>query len=554
MSIYISHQNHPSGKNRKESQILLCLMPFWSPLNPPLGISTLKSYLGQEGFSVTTYDFNTEDELWETVDKYFQIIRQAVPEDRQSNFHMISFDVLSNHLAAFLKKNNSDSYYELLRILVSKNYLVEIPGQVAEALDKVVSEFYAHLKSAVIRLVTRLKPGILGISVFSTSLGPSLYAFRTIRDKFPEVETVMGGGIFADHLAPGSPNFSRFMNDTESYIDTVIIGEGERLFHYYLEGRLEPGKKAYGLADINGENLDVHQAAVADFSGLKLEGYSQMVNYASRSCPFQCGFCSETVQWGRYRMKSGEQVVSEIAEMIEKYGGKLFMFGDSLMNPIAGELSREIIARKMEFFWDGYFRTDPMTCNPEDTDLWRKAGLYRVRLGIESGSQNVLDLMNKKITVNQIKGALSTLANSGIKTTTYWVIGYPGETEEDFNETIQLLEEMKNDIYEADWHPFYFYPQGQVKSSKWNLEYGIEPLYPPEYDQVLLLQTWTLDTSPGRREILDRLNRFGQACKRLGIPNPYSLDEIYQADKRWKQLHPACGPTILELHNYNFVK
>ena len=229
------------------------------------------------------------------------------------------------------------------------------------------------------------------------------------------------------------------------------------------------------------------------------------------------------------------------------------MFGDSLMNQVVTELSHELIKRQTDIYWDGYLRADENVCKAENTDLWRRAGLYRVRIGIESGSQRVLNLMNKKITNERIKNAISNLANSGIKTSTYWVIGYPGETEEDFKVTLRLLEYLKDDLYEADWHPFYYFPDGQVHSLKWKKDYGIEPMYPEEFSDLLLTQTWILCTSPGREELFDRMNRVAELCKKLDIPNSYSLMNIYMSDKRWRNLHPNCGPTLLELHNYRHL-
>jgi radical SAM superfamily enzyme YgiQ (UPF0313 family) len=214
------------------------------------------------------------------------------------------------------------------------------------------------------------------------------------------------------------------------------------------------------------------------------------------------------------------------------------------------EISKCLLEKKVGIYWDGYLRTDPDVCEPESVKLWREAGFYRARLGVETGSQRVLGLMNKRITVDQVKKAVSILASQGIKTTTYWVIGYPGESEDDFQCTLELLAELKNDIYEADWHPFYFFPHGQVNSDKWVREYNCRSLYPEEFSDLLLTRTWVLNTHPGRDEIYDRLNRFGEACEKMNIPNPYSIMDIYRADKRWKELHPKAGPTILELHNY----
>jgi radical SAM superfamily enzyme YgiQ (UPF0313 family) len=376
-----------------------------------------------------------------------------------------------------------------------------------------------------------------------------------VKDKFPGIKTVMGGGVFADHLSLKSPNFNEFAARTTPYIDGILIGEGEILFRKYLSGELNTGKRVFCLEDIKNENLDLDSAPVPDFSGLNLPAYSQMVTYASRSCPYQCCFCSETVQWGRFRRKNVNRIIAELTGIKETYGGKLFMFADSFMNPVMSELSRLLIDKKdkVDIYWDGYLRADTDVCDKENAALWRRAGFYRARLGIESGSRHVLDLMNKKITPGQIKESLNSLAGAGIKTTTYWVIGYPGEREEDFRETLDLIAELKDDIYEVDSHPFYFYPDGQVRSEQWVKEYDIEPLYPQEFDDLLLTNTWVLSAGPGREEIFDRLNRFAEACKKFGIHNRYSLMNIYQADLRWNHLHPNCGPGVLELFNYKYT-
>jgi radical SAM superfamily enzyme YgiQ (UPF0313 family) len=221
---------------------------------------------------------------------------------------------------------------------------------------------------------------------------------------------------------------------------------------------------------------------------------------------------------------------------------------------VINELSQNLLKKGPGIYWDGYLRTDRETGNPGNAALWKKAGFYRARLGVETGSQRILDLMNKKMTVAQIKQSISNLAGAGIKTTTYWVIGHPGETEADFQETLELLSQLKNDIYEADWHPFYFFPRGQVNSGKWLRENKIKLLYPDKFSDLLLTQTWVLETSPTRTEIVERMNRFGEMRRKSDIPNPYSIMDIYRADKRWQSLHANAGPTILEIHNCKHLK
>jgi radical SAM superfamily enzyme YgiQ (UPF0313 family) len=156
--------------------------------------------------------------------------------------------------------------------------------------------------------------------------------------------------------------------------------------------------------------------------------------------------------------------------------------------------------------------------------------------------------MGKNISIHQIKTAIVNLSYAGIKTTTYWVIGHPGETEADFRQTLNFLEELAPMIYEAECRPFYFFPTGQVNSytrDQWWKNLKIVPLFPGQED-ILPIQTLILDAEPPREETYRRVNRFTRHCRRLGIPNPYTLEEIHAADRRWKKLHPNAVPSLID--------
>jgi hypothetical protein len=66
---------------------------------------------------------------------------------------------------------------------------------------------------------------------------------------------------------------------------------------------------------------------------------------------------------------------------------------------------------------------------------------------------------------------------------------------------------------------------------------------------MLITQTWILDCEPSREDAYQRMNRFVQHCNQLGIPNPYSMIEFYQADERWKKLHKNAVPSVVEFEN-----
>jgi hypothetical protein len=79
-------------------------------------------------------------------------------------------------------------------------------------------------------------------------------------------------------------------------------------------------------------------------------------------------------------------------------------------------------------------------------------------------------------------------------------------------------------------------------------------LYPPEARELLIMQTWGLEEKngqaiTGREEIYQRVNRFVEHCRKLGIPNPYSWPDIYKADERWKRLHANAVPPLVDFRD-----
>lgn len=538
--------------NEKKEKILLGLLPFWSPLIPPIGIASLKAYLQKEGYNVKTVDATTDKRYMAGYEAYFDLLRQNVPEDKKGNFFSIGHDVLRNQMMAHLNHTSRDDYARLIKILVKKTFYTDFQDSVVESMIRVMEDFYSRLEQYVLELMEREQPGVFGLSVFSDTLPASLYAFKLVREKYPHIKTYMGGGIFADHLALNSPNLERFLEKTQAFIDKIIVGEGENIFLKALQGQLDPSKRVYTMNDIDWQIMDLGSAEILDLSDFNVPDYPFNVSYTSRSCPFQCSFCSETVQWGKYRKKKSKQIVKEVIDLYRKHRNQLFLLSDSLLNPVMKELPDEFLNAGVPIYWEGWLRVDKNSRDTAHTFKWRRSGFYQARMGIESGSPRVLEIMNKKITVQEAKESLVSLALAGIKTTTLWVVGHPGETEEDFQQTLDFLEEMKDEIYEAECRPFYYYLTGQAGSENENDDWFKKPrrqLYPPEAEDMLMLQTWILDCEPTREESYSRMNRFVAHCKKLGIPNPYSLHEIYEADKRWERLQKNAVPHLMQFRN-----
>lgn len=534
----MKNKHTPSNKEK----ILLLMLPFWTPLVPPQGISYLKHFLQHYGYVVKTKDGNTEEKFKELYNKYFRILAEYVPPDKQGNFYNIGHDVLRNHMIAHINKVNERQYIELVKTIVYQTYFTSFDDSKISLLNGVLDKFYSRLEAYLLSLWEKEKPDVFGVSVLRDTIGPSLFAFRLCKEKYPHILTVMGGSVFSDHLRTGTPNFEYFLERTP-FIDKILVGQGQFLFLNVLQGKFPPGQRVVTLADINGETLGTTALNAPDMSDFNVgEDYPYLSAQASSSCPNQCSFCNVTSFYGPYREKDPVQTVGEMTGLYQKYGLQVFFMNDALLNHVGSNLAAEFLKAPKALYWDGYLRADEGVCDHDTTLLWRRGGMYRTRLGVESGSQHVLDLMDKGITPAQTTAALASLANAGIKTTTYWVIGHPGESEEDFLATLNLLELLKHDIYEAECNPFIFGYSGQGGSEKWENKRKL--LYPPGAKDMLILQSWIVDDEPSREETFKRVSRFAEQCKKLGIPNPYSLKEIHDADRRWERLHKNAVPPL----------
>lgn len=537
---------------KSDNKIILILLPFWSPLIPPIGIACLKSYLEKYNYDVKTVDANMEIDFTDLYDRYFAVLRENVPEDKRGNFFSVGHDVLRNHLTAYLNYSDETRYFALVNVLVKKTFFVNLEHSEILKLHAIVTEFYSKLEKYILNLLDIEKPSVVGLSVFSDNLPASMFTFKLTREKYPHIRTVAGGGVFADQLANGSENLQVFLEKTRHYIDKIIIGEGEILFLKWLKGELPGSKRVYTSQDIDGEILDITSVDLLDMRDFDCRNYPFIVSYSSRSCPFQCSFCSETIQWGKYRKKKSSQVFLELKELYKRHESQFFLLSDSLLNPVVQDLSEEFMKSDLILYWGGWLRVDKHVCNIENTLQWRRSGFYQARLGIESGSEHVLELMQKQITLEQIRSSISNLAGVGIKTTTLWVVGHPGETEEDFQQTLDLIAEFRNDIYEAECRPFYYYLIGQAGArGDWWARTNKILLYPEDIENILLFKTWLLDCEPNREVIYKRMNRFVEHCRQLGIPNPYSMHDIYEADERWKKFHRNSVPPLLDFKNSN---
>jgi radical SAM superfamily enzyme YgiQ (UPF0313 family) len=316
------------------------------------------------------------------------------------------------------------------------------------------------------------KPDIVGINMVSVNFFGALDTSRIIKDVLPDACVVCGG-----------THMMIFPDETLSYdsFDYGFTGEAEEPFLRFLSF-LEKGSPdlsqipglVYRVDDrvaVNepyGFNEDLDSLPFPAFHLLDLSKY-KMPNtgdnlislFLSRGCPFKCGFCFRGPQMQMIRFKSVDRAIEEITHVVEKYGVRSINFVDetiTLNKKYFLEFAAKLKARNFDLEWQAPTR---VTSLDEETVIAAKeCGCHTFRLGIESGSDEILKRINKGISTSASRKAVALCRKHGIKTVGYFLIGYLGETEETIRQTIRFSKELGLDY--AAFYPVTPFPETEL--------------------------------------------------------------------------------------------
>ena len=304
-------------------------------------------------------------------------------------------------------------------------------------------------KEEVSERIEQFDPELVGITAMTPTFHGALEAARIA--KIHNKKTLIGG-----------VHMSIYAEETLSYeeVDFGIVGEGEETI-IELCSALEEGrdynsiqglcyKLDDGLIKVSGPRIvmNLSKLPMPSYHLLPMEKYSSIIGMTpvstmmgSRGCPYQCGFCYKTPSDKKYRTRSVENIVDEIEFLIENYKIKEVMFYDDIMpRAYARDLSNEIIKRKVKIFWQTPQRVNLV--NPELLKLMAKSGCHILRFGVEQGDPEMMQLVEKRITVDQVHKSFRDANAAGIKTFAYFIIGYIGETEQTMQATIDLAKDL----------------------------------------------------------------------------------------------------------------
>ncbi len=316
---------------------------------------------------------------------------------------------------------------------------VHILDCVAECLD------FTAFKERILSF----KPDIIGITVLTFQL-VNVYRYASaIKQILPETLLVFGGPH--THLFP-----EEVLNNPS--VDYVLTGEGEISFPLLIE-RIKQG---VDLTDVPGlfyrdhdgnvikgsqplfvKNLD--DLALPDFNALPASKYSSVMDngltamlMTSRGCPFHCIYCDRPHMGSNYRVHSPNRVVEEILNCLNKGIRNFQIFDDTftLKRSRVLEICKLIQEKSLNITFSVRARVN--TVDEELLEVMKHAGCRRISFGVEAGSDGMLKALRKNITVEEVLLAFNLCKKVGIDTLADFILGGPGQTRSDVEETINF--------------------------------------------------------------------------------------------------------------------
>lgn len=346
--------------------------------------------------------------------------------------------------------------YPPLGLLYISGYLLErnIPNSVYD------STFYSQQEQ--LDYIIEMQPDVIAIY---TNLMTKVEVIRLIRILktdyrygFPKI--ILGGPDV-------TYNCENYLN---AGADFLIIGEGEETTYQLYQAIMEQSDYTVvdGIAFFDNGQLiktkartkfrELDELPLPNREAAPIEKYlqtwktnhgkSSMTISTQRGCPYTCKWCSTAVYGQSYRRRPAQQVAAEMRLLKDQYNPDTLWFVDDVFtvsHKWLTEFHKEVLAQDAKVPFECITRAERL--NDAILQLLKEAGCYRIWIGAESGSQKIIDLMDRRVDVSVVKQAIQKTNALGIETGTFIMVGYPGETEDDIHQTIQYLKEANPTEY-----------------------------------------------------------------------------------------------------------
>lgn len=314
----------------------------------------------------------------------------------------------------------------------------------------------------------------LGVTALTGSpLGDALRISRAVKKQYPQLTIVWGG--WHPSLFPIA-----CLQD-EKAIDVAVFGQGELTFKKLIEKLTEGGdmEKIAGLAYRTADGKivknpgrplqDMNNLPPVNYELINLEAYfkrkkrRQLDYISSTGCRFRCTFCADPFVYKRgWTALDSERIGDELRYLKQKYGFTDVNFQDETFftnRKRNRKIAEEFLNKNLQSTWAGTMRADQgFRMSAEEFDLCKKSGLRRVLVGVESGSQEMMDWLKKDIKIEQVFETAKRCQERDIGGIFPFIVGFPNETEASVEATLRLAERLNAMHPNFETPIFYFKP------------------------------------------------------------------------------------------------
>lgn len=358
----------------------------------------------------------------------------------------------------FLKYTNQDTWDQIfLHINLGKSF-AELPEHLMEQVDL----FLDHVTDNI----QKYSPDCVAITLLSYVQQQWARRFlQKLKAKFTGPVIAGGPGVCVSSVRKKHSD-STFGQDLvlENLLDYYVLGEGDFILEEFFLGNRDllglNHKNSHNSWQPQLDNLDKY--ATPSYKKINFDGYNihddkkyRISITGSRGCVRRCSFCDVGAIWKKYRFRSGENVANEIIKHHNDTGITNFWFTDSLINGSLKQFNdlmhrlieyKQTVASLSDLGYTGQFIVRPKTDHPEKMfKLMKESGCKQILIGIESGSEQVRDHMGKKFSNDDIDWHFKMCEKYNIRNWILLITGYPTETENDHQQTLDML--IKNQKY-----------------------------------------------------------------------------------------------------------
>lgn len=427
-----------------------CLVfpPQIVPTSAPLGIALLKSYIE-----------TTSKEKIKNIDLNLYFYNNVINNYLEEKFNLYNNKEKNQRSIGLIRKSteifkNSKDFFNPEIYNPCANEFLYLFENVFNANKPLLNKFISNKEdisdalSPLTKEIIKEKPDIIGFSVLTIEqVYYTLAIAKKLKQEF-STKIIIGGA--AVRLFP--EKFLKY-----SFIDFVIKGDGETALRDLLEGKNKEKinniiyKKDSKIISNKEENTNINNMPPPDFSDFNLDNYfcpkRVITTLTSRGCYWKkCTFCADYNALSmQYRTKEINKLIEELRFLKEKYKTNYFYFADEMISPIMfNKISQALIKENLQIKY--YTQARPKDFSPELLKNMKESGCTAIMWGVESACQRILNLIDKGTNIKETENILRQSHQAKIRNAVYAFGGFPTETEEEYQKTIEWLKRNREYI------------------------------------------------------------------------------------------------------------